>query len=205
MDRARIASMLDEGVDLRLHNGRTVRVRPVRPADAEAIQAFVRGLSESARRLRFFAPIRELIPSMLKRLTEADGRLDRVLIALAQDDSGERIVALAQYADGDNGRCDLALVIADDWQRLGLGRLLVDILIETARDVGFTRAEADVLRGNDAMLGLARAFGFAVRHSPLDATMLRITHELNDIPQGSALKAFTRTRMPAVSAAARCA
>jgi len=180
MDRARTASMLDGGADLRLHGGQTVHVRPVRPADAEAVQSLVRGLSDTARRLRFFAPIRELNPSALKRLTHADGRLDRVLIALAQHDGAERIVALAQYADSGDQRCDLALVIADDWQGLGLGRLLMDILIETARDAGFTRAEGDVLRGNNAMLGLARAFGFALRHSPLDATMFRIALTLDD-------------------------
>jgi GNAT superfamily N-acetyltransferase len=178
VDRAQIALMLDRGADFRLRDGRTVHVRPVRPTDAEAVQAFVRGLSDTARRLRFFAPIRELTPSMLKRLTEVDGRRDRVLVALARDDRGERVIALAQYA-ADGERCDLALVTADAWQRLGLGRLLMDMLIETAHDVGFARAEADVLRGNDALLGLARAFGFSVKHSPFEATMLRIVRELH--------------------------
>lgn len=179
MDRARTALMLDGGADLRLRGGRSVRVRPVRPADAQAVQSLVRGLSDTSRRLRFFAPIRELTPSMLKRLTEVDGRLDRVLVALARHDGAERIVALAQYANDHDERCDLALVIADEWQGLGLGRLLMDMLIETARDAGFARAEADVLRGNAAMLGLARAFGFAVGHSPLDATMFRIALALD--------------------------
>jgi GNAT superfamily N-acetyltransferase len=179
MDRARIASMLGGAVALRLRSGQLVHVRPVRTDDADAIQMFVRGLSDAARRLRFFAPIRELTPSMLKRLTGVDGPLDRVLVALANDDGGERVVALAQHAADGDQRCDLALVIADDWQSLGLGRLLLSMLIETAREAGFSRAEGDVLRGNDAMLGLAREFGFAVTRSPFDATMLRITRALD--------------------------
>jgi acetyltransferase len=182
MDRARIESMLDGVIVLRMRGGQIVRVRPVRPGDAEAVQMFVRGLSDAARRLRFFAPIRELTPSMLKRLTEVDGRRDRVLIALAENDGRNQIVALAQYASDDDRRCELALVSADEWQNLGLGRLLLDMLIETAREAGFARAEGDVLRGNDAMLGLAHAFGFAVTHSPHDATMLRITRDLDEEP-----------------------
>jgi len=178
MDRAHIASMLGGAVEIRLRDGRTVHVRPVRPGDAAAVQTFVRGLSVATRRLRFFAPIRELTPSMLKCLTEVDGWRDRVLIALAEDDNGGRVVALAQYAADASMRCDLALVIADAWQNLGLGRLLLDMLVQTARDAGFARAEGDVLRGNDAMLGLARAFGFAVARSPHDATMVRITRDL---------------------------
>lgn len=179
MDRAQIASMLGGAVELRLRDGRTVHVRPVRPGDAAAVQTFVRGLSDATRRLRFFAPIRELTPPMLTRLTEVDGRRDRVLIALAGDGAGRQIVAIAQHAAEDDWRCELALVIADEWQDLGLGRLLLDMLIETAREAGFARVEADVLRNNDAILGLARAFGFAVTRSPHDATMVRITRDLD--------------------------
>jgi acetyltransferase len=189
MDRAQIAVILDGGADLRLHDGRTVHVRPVRPADADAVQVFVRGLSETTRRLRFFAPIRELTPSMLKRLIDVDGRLDRVLVALARDERGERIVALAQYAADADGRCDLALVTADDWQGLGLGRMLMEMLIETARDVGFARAGGDVLRGNETMLGLARDAGFTIMHSPHDATMFRIALELDDQFAGTGISA----------------
>jgi hypothetical protein len=61
-----------------------------------------------------------------------------------------------------------------------------------------------VLRGNEAMLGLARAFGFAVTRSPHDATMLRITRDLDEDPQragrpASALgtRPATAPRMPA--------
>lgn len=173
--------MLGGGAGLRLRDGRSVHLRPVGPADAEAVQAFVRGLSVTTRRLRFFGPIRELTPGMLERLTNPDGGRDRVLIALSDDDGADRVVALAQYAADDDGEtCDLALVIADDWHGLGLGSLLMDMLIETARDAGFACAEADVLRGNDAMLGLARSFGFDVRRSPIDATMLRIARGLED-------------------------
>ncbi len=195
MDRAEIASMLAGVVDLRLRDSRTVHVRPVRLDDADAVRLFVRGLSDATQRLRFFAPIRELTPSMLKRLTEADGRRDRVLIALAGDDSERQVVALAQYAADKDERCDLALVIADAWQNLGLGRLLLDMLIETAREAGFERAGGDVLRGNESMLGLARAFGFAVTRSPHDATMLRVTREM-DVHRNTTLAA---TQQPGCS------
>lgn len=160
---------------------RAVRVRPVRPADAAAIQAFVRGLSDATRRLRFFAPVRELTPGMLKRLTEVEGGPDQVLVCFAGAGGAARIVALAQYAvDADGETCEVALVIADEWQGRGLGRLLLAELVESAREAGMTRIVGDVLRGNDAMLGLARASGFEVGHSHHDATMFRIRRYLDD-------------------------
>jgi len=194
--------MLEGGARLGLRDGRSVWVRPVRPDDAEAVQTFVRGLSEHARRMRFFSSIRELTPGMLRSLTEVDGRLASVLVALDRDERGERIVALAQYATSDDGKsCDLALVVADDWQRSRLGRSLTDMLLESARDAGFLRAKGDVLRGNDAMLGLARTFGFTVAHNPRDATTLGITCNLASEPREYAAPGS----MPAAARAAAAA
>lgn len=183
MDRAPIGLMLHEGIALRLQSGREVRVRPVETADAGSIQEFVRSLSDASRRLRFFAPIRELAPATLARLTESVSRRDLVLLAEAHDGETCSMVALAQSAPGeDDGVCDLALVVADAWQHLGLGRALMGLLIQSARDARCTRAVVDVLRDNAAMLALARAYGFAAVPSPLGSTALRLVRDLQGPP-----------------------
>jgi acetyltransferase len=172
-----------EAAVLRLRNGRSVRVRPVGPADAESIQVFVRRLSDASRRLRFFAPIRELAPAMLARLTESAGQPGQVLLAEAHDGDAWPMVALAQYAPGeDDGACDLALVVADAWHGLGLGRALMGMLIQSARDARCARAVVDVLRDNDAMLALARACDFTAARSPLGSTVLRLVRDLQGVP-----------------------
>jgi acetyltransferase len=183
MERARIAAMLAAGATLRTVDGRHVRVRPVRPTDAEDIQAFVRGLSQASRYMRFFAPVRELTPAMLARLTASDGGSGRVLVALSDHAESHRIVAMAEYAvdrsAADRTTCELALVVADDWQGRGLGRTLLEMLLASARDEGVSCAVGDVLRGNKAMLSLARAAGFSVGHSPIDGTMFRVVRRLD--------------------------
>lgn len=180
MDRTPIGSTAYESAALQLRSERSVRVRPVRPIDAETIQEFVRRLSVTSRTLRYFAPIRELVPTMLGRLTRSAGR-GRVLIAEAQDGGTSRMVALAECAEGDDdGTCELALVVADAWQHLGLGRALMGMLIQSARDACFVRAVADVLCGNDGMFALGRTFDFAVARSPHDATMRRLVRDLQD-------------------------
>lgn len=182
MERARIAAMITGGATMKVRDGRSVRVRPVRPADAEAVQAFVRELSDTSRTMRFFAPVRELTPAMLARLTAPDNGSDWIVVALSADEGPCRIVALAQYAlDGNGTTCDLALVVADEWQGLGMGGMLIDLLVECAREAGVTNVTGDVLRGNEAMLGLARASGFSIRHSPIDGTMFRVERKLGDV------------------------
>jgi acetyltransferase len=125
---------------------------------------------------------------MLKRLTEYADRRGVVLLAEAHDGKTWRTVALADYAAGDDaGTCELALVVADAWQRLGLGRTLMGMLMQRARDAHWVRIVADVLRDNEAMLALGCAYDFAVARSPYGSTMLRLECEL-------------RSRLPAAGA-----
>jgi GNAT superfamily N-acetyltransferase len=106
-----------------------------------------------------------------------------VLLAEAHDGDAWPMVALAQYAPGeDDGACDLALVVADAWHGLGLGRALMGMLIQSARDARCARAVVDVLRDNDAMLALARACDFTAARSPLGSTVLRLVRDLQGVP-----------------------
>jgi acetyltransferase len=157
---------------------RPPHIRPIRRTDAPAVQAFVAALSDRSRMLRYFRPLRELPPRLLDRLVEADAARDRVFVALENARAGARIVGLAQYALEDHVSCEFALVVADEWQGRGVGRRLLQILLDTARQAGVRRMHGDVLRQNRAMLGLARALGFAVGHSPLDAGAVRVTRLL---------------------------
>jgi acetyltransferase len=161
-------------------NAQRLCLRPTRPADALGIQDFIRHLSAATRRARFFAPIHELAPAALARLTS---RRASVFVAETVDGC---IVALAEYAAGDDaGTCEVALVVADAWQGRGLGRLLMDRLLQAARAAGVERAVVDVLCGNDAMLALARRYDFAAACSPYDSTMRRLELDL----RGAALAA----------------
>jgi GNAT superfamily N-acetyltransferase len=183
VDHVPIVSTRCEGTALRLSNGRSIRVRPVQPTDAEEVQEFVRRLSDTSRRLRFFAPIRELAPATLARVTGSAGRRGPALVAEAHEGETSCIVALAEYAMGDDDRtCELALVVADAWQHLGLGRALMGMLILAARDAGGVRAVADVLYGNEAMVALGRAYDFVVARSPHGSTMLRLVRNLQGPP-----------------------
>jgi predicted N-acetyltransferase YhbS len=182
LNHAPIGAARCEGTPLRLRHGRSVHVRPVQPADAERIQEFVRRLSDTSRRLRFFSPIRELAPAMVARLTGPAGRRGPVLVAEADEGETSRIVALAECALGDDdGTGELALAVADAWQRQGLGHALMGLLIAAARDARCARVVADVLHANEAMIALGRANDFAVARSPHGSTMLRLVRDLQGL------------------------
>jgi acetyltransferase len=132
-------------------------VRPVQAGDAERLQAFVRGLSQRSRYERFFAPVAELSPKQLERITSGAG------LSLAAFDARGAIVALAEYVRTGAGEAEFAIVIADQWQGRGLGARLIAALLEHAKRSGVVRLAGVTHAGNRAMRLLARRLGFGVQ------------------------------------------
>jgi acetyltransferase len=161
-----------------LPDGRRVTLRPVLPQDAELQQRLVQALSPASRTRRFFAPIRELPPEWLRRMTMVDHHAHVALIA--ETFVGREAVAVgeARYVVGDDGVADFALVVADAWQGHGLGRRLLASLLDHARDAGVQRLVGEVLPDNTAMLALARALGLRVRAHPGDARLVQVVATL---------------------------
>ena len=151
-------------------DGRIVRIRPIRPEDAEIEQRFVRNLSAETRYLRFMDCMRELTPHLLERLTHVDFSRDMALIAVIDGPQGETEIGVARYA-GDPARqtCEFAIVIADDWQGSGLGRCMMQRLIDLARARGYKTMTGEFLADNRHMHHFVQHFGFRLRSHPQDA------------------------------------
>ena len=163
----------------RLAGGRRVTVRPVLPQDAPLEQSLVRGLSAEARYNRFFNPIRELSPGQLEQMTQIDYRRHVALVAESFDDGAGRVVGEARYVVDEGGRgAEFAVVVADEWRRLGLATRLLRMLCEHACEAGLEALYGDVLASNVAMLAMLRRFGFRRRMHPGDPRLVLATMAL---------------------------
>lgn len=165
---------------LQLNDGTGCLIRPIQPDDATALQVFVRGLSDEARYMRFVSVMRELTPKMLARYTLIDYNRELALIATvpqvdAQGHTQDLIIGLAHYLRNRDGRtAEYALVIADDWQGRGLGRQLMDRLIQAAKDQGLELIEGLVLSNNRPMRNLMQTWAMVDDPDEEDPSMRRI-------------------------------
>ena len=155
-------------------DGRRATVRELRAADAPLVQQFVRALSPRSRRSRFFGPVRELSPAQLERMTRFDGSTGLGLAAVI---GGGVIVAIAQHVACDPSVAELAVVVADDWQRQGLGEGLVRMLLAHAARTGIAAMHGLVAAANRPMLELASKLGFAFEEDA-DPGLVRIEKPL---------------------------
>lgn len=152
-------------------------IRPVQPADAALVQQFVRGLSPLARRRRFFGASAELSPAQLERMTRLDPPRALGLAAIEAGATAARMVGIAQYALSGPASAEVAVVVADDWQRRGLGESLLVALLAHAARGGVASAHGLVLAENLPMLMLAVKLGFSVADDA-DPRMLHIEKQL---------------------------
>jgi len=147
-------------------HGPPVALRPIRPEDASIERAFVENLSTQSRQYRFMNALRELTPMMLARFTQIDYDREMAFIATVEDQGVEREIGVVRYITNPDGEsCEFALVVADEWQRRGLGRRMMTLLIEVARARGLREMIGHVLAENRGMLGLSESLGFVVAPS----------------------------------------
>ena len=163
-----------------LKNEVSATLRPIRPGDALALQQLVRELSDQARYMRFISMMRELTPKMLARYTQLDYHREFALVAtvIETDQSGvsaERMIGLAHYLLNPDGKgAEYALVVADAWQGLGLGKALMTRLTQAAREQGLHYFEGLVLSNNRPMLTLmTKSLGMTNDPDPDDPTGMR--------------------------------
>jgi acetyltransferase len=164
-----------------LADGSRLMLRHIAPADAAIEQAFVHGLSRQSSYLRFHGTIKDLSKKDLEKFTNPDSQNAVALIVLHSGETGEEEVGVARYAiDPDGVNCEFAIVVADAWQKRGIGSRLMKALIKHLQGSGVKRISGSVLKSNLAMRKFAKQMDFAETDIPDDPSILLVTKQMTD-------------------------
>jgi GNAT superfamily N-acetyltransferase len=146
-----------------LRDGSRVLVGRVTADDAPTLAEGFARLSEESRRLRFLTSKPNLTQAELRYLTEVDGHNHEALGAI-EPETG-RGVGIARYVRDANNptRAEAAVTVADEWQRRGVGKLLLERLTDRARAEGITHFTALVASDNTGMKALVKRLGYPVQ------------------------------------------
>ncbi len=183
--------------DVVLRDGGTAHLRPISPADAEALQRFHLAQSAESTYLRFFAPMPRLSPADLHRFTNVD-HLDRVAFICTV---GEQIVGVGRYDRVNPATAEVAFNISDSNQGRGLGSVLLEHLAAAARENGVHKFVADVLPQNRKMMGVFRDAGYEVKHG-YDDGVISLSFEIDPTEKSLAVMEAREHRAEARSVAA---
>jgi GNAT superfamily N-acetyltransferase len=139
-----------------MRDGRRVLLRPVRTEDANRLVRLCDRLSEESSRFRFFRAGRRLTPREALGVVTVDREHNEAVVAV----DGDEVVAWGSFNQlGNDPSAEITLLVDDAYQGVGLGREVLERLIEAARERHYVMLLAELMPDNDRMLQLLESAG----------------------------------------------
>ena len=155
-----------------LDDGASLELRTIRPSDKAALAEAFRRLSIQSRRQRFLSSKTELTDEELRDLTRCDGENDYAVVAVPTQGGKTQteIVGVGRFSRLHPGSpiAEIAVAVADEWQRRGLGRRLLERIVKAAAQRGVTQVDGMALADNHQINALLRPYAETVRKTHED-------------------------------------
>jgi acyl-CoA hydrolase/GNAT superfamily N-acetyltransferase len=145
-------------------DGLTILLRPVRISDEPLLKEFFYRLSDQSMYKRFISTRRDMPHERLQEFVVIDHTQEMVILATIGNEEKETVAGVGQYGImEDQHIAEVALVVRDDFQNLGIGQEVLSYLTLLARKQGLLGFTAEVLVENTAMLHLFEKQGFDIQ------------------------------------------
>jgi acyl-CoA hydrolase/GNAT superfamily N-acetyltransferase len=147
--------------------GLDLKLRPVKISDEPLLKDFFYSLSDQSVYRRFMSQRKDMPHERLQDFVVIDYTNEMVILAVKIDEDPEEreeVIALGQYGiDQNSHTAEVALVVRDDHQNQGVGRVVLSYLTELAQREGLMGFTAEVLMENTPMLHLFESMGFDIQ------------------------------------------
>jgi len=148
-----------------LRDGRHVLLRPIRPDDEPLMNELFKTFSEETIMYRFFRVIKEMSHKELARYCNVDQDKEIAIVAEIDENKRKRLIGVVRLATEPDGKTgEIAFVVGDPWQKLGLGSKMVDYLIEIGKAKKLDTIYALMLRDNYRAIQFLQKRGFRIEY-----------------------------------------
>jgi len=155
-----------------LRDGLKVTVRPIRPEDEPLMVEFHKNLSEETVRFRYFSALslgQRVGHERLVKVCLSDYDRQMALVCERTDEkTGKReIIGVGRLKNAQGAEsAEFAVIVSDQWQHKGVGTLLMESLVQVARDEKLEHLTGDILADNMQMLRVCERVGFTLTQVP---------------------------------------
>ena len=139
--------------------GERILIRRMLPEDVALYGDFLAEVNPEDLRLRFFAHVAELSAEERKKLSHLDYRHEMAFIAL-DEDTGDMLGLVRLKDELDEQTAEFAVLVRSRLKGHGVGWLLMQRVIDYAKEKSLRRVYGDVLAENMAMLQMCEELGF---------------------------------------------
>jgi acetyltransferase len=151
-----------------MKNGTEITIRPIRPEDEPLMINFHGRLSDRTVYMRYFQPLKLTQRTSHERLTRICFiDYDREMALIAERDvpgEGPQIIAVGRLSKiHGKSEAEVAVLVRDDYQHLGLGTELVRRLMLIAKEEKLEFVHSTMLGINREMRAICNRLGFALK------------------------------------------
>ena len=173
---------MDIATEHTFRDGLKVRFRAIKPSDEEAMRRLFYRFSNKTVYRRFFFPISIMPHDKIQAYVNVDYSRVMSLVALVGEPGQATIIAEARYVqDEKSAYGDLAFVVEEKYQGLGIATYLYEMLIRLAKERGLKGFNAEVLQANKGMMKV-----FEKGHLPMNARLknglYKLTIPFDELP-----------------------
>jgi len=158
-----------------IKDGRKVLLRPVRPEDEPLLRKLFDTFSEETMRFRFFHIIKDISHEILASYCNIDYSREMTIVAEISEKGSRRILGMSRLvAEPDGEKGEIAIVVGDPWQNLGLGTKMLDHNAKVGRNMMLKIIFGDILAENTKMIHLCYKRGFKIERIDEESYMASI-------------------------------
>jgi len=162
-----------------IRNGSIVYVRPIQRSDVDRLLNLVRRFSRETMYLRFHHVVTKMSREEAIRFCTIDYDHTFALVVTIGDGDTERLLAVARYYRlPSEDSAEFAIVVADRYQKQGIGTYLMKELAEAAKGGGIRYLQGEVLVENTDMMHVIESCGFQVSEE-MEEGVYRVTLDLH--------------------------
>jgi acetyltransferase len=148
----------------KLHDGTKVILRSIRPEDERLWLEMFRNISENSIWNRFFNVIKDAPHQVRIRYCDIDYESEIAIVAELQEEEKKMLGVVRFTFDSNKKSGELAFVVADPWQGLGLGTMMVEHVINICRKKKVEIIYSFLLSTNYRGVRFLKKMGFTIQH-----------------------------------------
>ena len=168
----------------KLRDGRTVLLRPIKPEDEPLWLEMFQNFSKESIRYRFFNIIEYTPHEVRVRYCNIDYDREIAIVAELTEDGQRKILGVVRVPiEPDKKTGEIAVIVADPWQGLGLGSKMFDHMIEICKDKKLETIYGYMLSDNQRAINLMKKMGFTTKY--LDDGTVKGTLNLKEEESGA--------------------
>ena len=164
---------------LELRNGKTIKIRPVKPTDERMIQELHYSLDDEDRYFRFFTPMKDFRHKKIQPLVNIDYTTNMILVGEFNVRGKDKIIAIgAFFKTFQPSFGEIAFVVHRDWRNLGITKYFLNYLIQIAKELNYRTFGGSILLENKSMLHIINTSGYTLKIKKIEEGVTEFAFDL---------------------------